>query len=202
VVLANRDAIPVPEIPFLQRVPRLGIDNPQIKRHVGRIDKVLVVPSGNALMWCPVETQAVYFSGKKMLHEFRHIAEFTGEGIPFPILNRRPDYRSSGPKRLLPQLQVKVPTLRIWGKKMAVVIDQDFFGEFSEIQSVNDISNAEIIWFVVSFTPDESGKVYLRPVRAIMTTLEDSIKALVAAVPLPKSNFEDLLKNKLTQLRT
>ena len=36
---------------------------------------------------------------------------------------RCPDRRSSGAKRLTPQLQIKVPTLRLWGAKLTVAVD-------------------------------------------------------------------------------
>lgn len=197
ILLGNSQAVPIGEIPFLQRVPRIGDQIPQIAREVGRIDKVLVVPNSTPLEWCPVEKQAVYFSGKKMAHEFRYILEFEGDALPFPQLNRRPDYRSSGPKRLLPQLQVKVPTLRTWGKKMAVIVDEDFFNELGPINRANDISNAEVVWFVIRYVELPDGVVQLQPGQAFMTTLDESIKGLVSAIPLPKQQFEEKIRAKL-----
>jgi hypothetical protein len=199
-LLGTASAIPVGEIPFLQRVPRIGDDTPQTAREVGRIDNVLVVQKGDSIDWCPVEKQAVYFSGRKMAHEFKYISEYLDEGLPFPQFNRRPDYRSSGPKRLLPQLQVKIPTLRTWGKKMAVVVDEDFFKELGNVNQVNHLSNAEVVWFVVRYTQRSSGSVELEPSRIFMTTLDDSIKALVAAVPVPRPQFEETLRAKLKKV--
>jgi hypothetical protein len=196
-LLGDAKAIATGEIPFLKRVPRIGDETPQKAREVGRIDNVLVVPGSNPLTWCPVEKQAVYFSGKKMAHEFKYIASFEETGLPFPQFNRRPDYRSSGPKRLLPQLQVKVPTLRTWGKKMAVVVDEDFFNELGNINPANDLSNAEVVWFVVRYVDLPSGKAQLEPSHAFMTTLDESIKGLVAATPLPLPEFEAMLQSKL-----
>src|SRR5262249_29127554 len=66
-------------------------------------------PNADPLRWCALEIQAVYFSGKSMGREFAAIAQHEGLAIPFPAAHRRPDYRSSGPKRLMPQLQIKVP---------------------------------------------------------------------------------------------
>ena len=82
---------------------------------VGKIDEVLVNAEGGALRWCALEFQAVYFSGKSMENDFRVMREWTGPGVPFPAVQRRPDFRSSGPKRLMPQLQIKVPTISRWG---------------------------------------------------------------------------------------
>ena len=122
---------------------------------VGMIDKVLVSLQGQQLKWCALEMQAVYFSGKSMENDFREMRAWNGPGIPFPAVVRRPDFRSSGPKRLMPQLQVKVPTISRWGKKMAVVVDRPFWDSLGEMRAVRDLSNAEIAWFVVVFSGPE-----------------------------------------------
>jgi Restriction endonuclease NotI len=70
---------------------------------IGRIDNVLVHPSQTPLNWCALELQAVYFSGAKMRKEFQMLNDWTQNAMPFPAAHRRPDWRSSGPKRLLPQ---------------------------------------------------------------------------------------------------
>ena len=49
----------------------------------------------------------------------------------------------------MPQLQVKVPTLRRWGKKLAVAVDRAFFdalGGFSD--PVQDLDEGEVLWLV------------------------------------------------------
>jgi hypothetical protein len=84
---------------------------------VGRIDHVLVHPAAHPMRWCALEIQAVYFSGTSMGAEFQMLRDHEGDSLPFPARHRRPDYRSSGPKRLMPQLQIKVPILRRWGEK-------------------------------------------------------------------------------------
>jgi hypothetical protein len=71
----------------------------------------LVNAEGGALRWCALEFQAVYFSGKSMENDFKAMGDWIGPGVPFPTVQRRPDFRSSGPKRLMPQLQIKVPTV-------------------------------------------------------------------------------------------
>jgi hypothetical protein len=79
---------------------------------VGKIDEVLVNAEGGMLQWCALEFQAVYFSGKSMENDFKGMREWTGLGVPFPKVQRRPDFRSSGPKRRRPQLQIKLQTIR------------------------------------------------------------------------------------------
>lgn len=90
----------------------------------GRMDWVLQDAS-NDENYCGVEFQSMYFSGAKMESDFVEYA--AGGAYPlFPSKSRRPDYRSSGPKRLAPQLKIKEPLLRAWGKSMAVVVDAYF----------------------------------------------------------------------------
>jgi hypothetical protein len=199
-LLGNEFAVAVGETPFLERAGGQQSGGRKKARKVGRIDNVLVVPGTGPLNWCPVEKQAVYFSGKKMALEFKAMSTAsTGESLPFPLVNRRPDYRSSGPKRLLPQLEIKVPTLSTWGKKMAVVVDADFFSSLGTMREANDLSNAELAWFVVEFV-DQGTSFSLQPKQVFVTRLRDAIEGLVAAVPIPRPQFEEALRSKLQRL--
>jgi hypothetical protein len=114
---------------------------------VGKIDQVLVNAAGGKFQWCALEIQAVYFSGMSMENDFKVMREWSGPGVPFPKVQRRPDFRSSGPKRLMPQLQTKVPTISRWGKKMAVVIDRAFWDSLGEMRMAWDVSNQSfVLW--------------------------------------------------------
>lgn len=171
------------EIPFL-RSHRDGSN-----RSAGNIDNVLVHldQQGEIIDWCALEVQAVYFSGSEMGPE---VKAFEKNGtIPAPA-SRRPDFRSSGPKRLLPQLEIKVPTLRRWGKKMFVAIDKPFFDWLPSIDHVDDISNADICW--LSFKLDTTSSPYhqLQHDETVLATLEDSRVGLVAGYSPPKTAFE------------
>jgi len=196
VVLPNEDATPIGETPFLRRTPRVGETSPALRREVGRMDNVLVVPKTDPLKWCPVEKQAVYFSGKKMLLEFAAIAKSAGDAIPFPLESRRPDYRSSAAKRLLPQLETKVPALSKWAKKMAVVVDEEFFAQFAPMNDEEHITLAEILWFIVKYEK-EGAQFALQPRFVRMTTLLVSIAGVIAATPIPLPEFEQTIQTKL-----
>ena len=127
-ILQTREPVVLGQIGFLDRLRATEeITEEDSRDFIGRIDNVLVHPTKQPMDWCALELQAVYFSGKSMNQEFTMLAARQYADIPFPAAHRRPDWRSSGPKRLLPQLQTKVPTIRTWGKKMAVVIDEAFF---------------------------------------------------------------------------
>jgi hypothetical protein len=116
-LLGTGNPVVISELPFLMGEAGQGEDE---QDPVGKIDQVLVNGEGNSLRWCALEMQAVDFSGMSMENDFKVMREWTGPGMPFPKVQRRPDFRSSGPKRLMPQLQIKVPTISRWGKKMAV----------------------------------------------------------------------------------
>ncbi|MDN5941461.1 MAG: hypothetical protein L0H94_06235 [Nitrospira sp.] len=194
----------------------LGMPNPQVvsevsflmgKEHqesepedeVGRIDKVLVNLSDSEMKWCALEMQAVYFSGMKMEHDFALMREWEGPGIPFPTKVRRPDFRSSGPKRLMPQLQIKVPTLRRWCKKMAVVVDKAFAESLWPMRKAGHISNADIVWFVVTYGEVDDGVYQLRKHEILMTTLEDAVEGLTGGVPVTLDEFESSIHDKLSR---
>jgi hypothetical protein len=194
-ILNYADPIMVKEVPFLEKPTNLVMGK-QGKDDVGRIDLVLVRPEGESFSWCAVEMQAVYFSGDSMKKEFDYIAKYEGEGIPFPVGKRRPDFRSSGPKRLMPQLQIKVPTLRRWGKKMVVVIDHSFFSSISEMAQVKDLSNADIAWFVVNYR-EENKSEKLETAFGVYTTLERSVEGLTGGLPVSLGEFEKRIKKKI-----
>lgn len=188
----------VSEVGFLERVSVSDDLEPHkpAKEDVGRIDNVLVAPHTNVMQWCALEIQAVYFSGEGMSHEYRMLSEWTQSGIPFPSRVRRPDFRSSGPKRLMPQLQTKVPALRRWGKKMAVVVDEAFFESLGPMDNVRHISNSDIVWFVVAY--DESaGEVRLSRGSVHCTTLERAVEGLTGGQPISLEAFEARIMTKL-----
>jgi len=203
-LLQTKEPIVLNEIGFLDRLRPQGEetdDEQDTRDFIGRIDNVLVHPSRAPMDWCALELQAVYFSGKSMSNEFRMLAQGEAKVMPFPAQHRRPDWRSSGPKRLLPQLETKVPTIRTWGKKMAVVIDEAFFGSLTGLDSERHLSNAEIAWFVVGYDPKPGGWT-LVPRKVVLTKLDASVKSLTGGTPLSKERFEEQLRFKLGQLKS
>jgi hypothetical protein len=165
---------------------------------IGRIDCVLVHPTESAFTWCAVEMQAVYLSNSETKEEVGHLASSVAR-LPFPVANPRPDYRSSGPKRLLPQLQIKGVTLSRWGIKMAVVVDQDFFENIGRMEQANDPSNADIAWFVVRYARQPDGGASLERAFVHYTTLPAVIKGLVGGESVPRTVFEKRIREKLAR---
>lgn len=198
-LLDCKNALTAKEIPFLIRPTAATNENSVCDAEdVGRIDMVLVHPDTDMLNWCAVELQAVYFSGGAMSKDFDVIRKHVGSAVPMPGAARRPDFRSSGPKRLMPQLQIKVPTLRRWGKKMAVVIDRPFFESLGPMDDVPHVSNADIVWFVVRFDEDvKTGTAKLAIDSVKYTTLERAVEGLTAGIPTSLDDFEAKIRGKL-----
>lgn len=191
------------EVRFLQRdisnLELADIVNEDESEDVGNIDNVLV-DKQDFSNWCALEIQTVYFSGSKMSLLFRHIRDFPTGAIPFPDLVRRPDYRSSGPKRLMPQLQIKVPTLRRWGKKMAVVVDAAWFrANVINVPTAAHLSNADIAWCIVHF--DESTSPPTMSLAASeFQTLEHAVEGLTGGYPVSLPTFEKRLRARVLEL--
>ncbi|HEX3720354.1 MAG TPA: NotI family restriction endonuclease [Verrucomicrobiae bacterium] len=108
-LLGTSKPVVISELPFL--MGEIQAEEQADQDAVGKIDEVLVNMEDGAFRWCALEIQAVYFSGMSMENDFKMMREWTGPGVPFPTVQRRPDFRSSGPKRLMPQPQIKVPTI-------------------------------------------------------------------------------------------
>ena len=198
-LLQTKEPIVLNEIGFLDRLrPEDASDDEDSRDFIGRIDNVLVHPSREPMDWCALELQAVYFSGKSMTNEFKLLSAAESNAMPFPAKHRRPDWRSSGPKRLLPQLQTKVPTIRTWGKKIAVVIDEAFFGSLVGLERERHLSNAEIAWFVVGYDSKPGGWTLVQR-EAVFTKLEASVKSLTGGIPLSKERFEEQLRVKMAK---
>jgi hypothetical protein len=189
-ILNSNERVIIGEVPFLQS--EAGTD--EAPDAVGRIDNVLLAPDTSPMIWCALEIQGVYFSGDAMSKDFKAIANGDGE-LTLPAGKRRPDDRSFGPKRLMPQLQIKVPTLRRWGKKMAVVIDRGFFDALGRMDNVKDVSNCDVAWFVVDFDTSVS-PARLVPAFVRLTTLERAVEGLTGGVPVTLPEFETRIKKK------
>lgn len=195
-LLSDPAPIRAGEVGFLESTGNLDSDPGE---DVGRIDMILVksnAPPGGPMEWVAVEVQAVYFSGKRMSIEFEHLLRTQGK-LSMAQEKRRPDYRSSGVKRLMPQLLTKVPTLRRWGKKMAVVVDAPFFQSMGAMERVRDVSNADIVWFLVDFMANPDGGPYkLTVVEEVFTTLESATLGLTGGIPVSQGEFEGRIRAK------
>ncbi len=189
------DVMLAKEVPFMQGT--------ETGRPAGKIDLVIARGSNERWAWYGLEIQAVYFSGPGMQSEFSELARSMQPTPPFPSETRRPDWRSSSAKRLMPQLQIKVPTLRRWGSKMAVAVDRPFFEAIGGPSSnpSHDLGDGDIIWLVPEMAQRDNGTYRLTRGHWEVLTLEDSRKKLLAAHTVRRDDFETTLRNKLEPLR-
>lgn len=178
------------EVPFMR--------SPSTGRAAGRIDLV-VAGDDNASIWFGLEVQAVYFSGAGMQADFELLLNSTSATPPQPTAVRRPDWRSSSAKRLMPQLQIKGPTLRRWGTKLAVAVDQPFFAAIGgpSPNPSQDLNDGDIVWLVPSITNDFRLVAYHWEV----LSLEASSDKLLSANTVKRQEFEDALRLKLQRIR-
>ena len=179
------------EVPFMR--------SPSTGRPAGRIDLV-VSGDGNAASWFGLEVQAVYFSGKGMQADFELLAQNADPEPPPPTELRRPDWRSSSAKRLMPQLQVKCPTLRRWGTKLAVAVDTPFFQAIGgpSANPSHDLNDGDIVWLV----PQMDDDLRLSAHHWEVLSLEESSDKLLSAETVRRSEFENALRAKLTRVST
>lgn len=183
------------EIPFMQSI--------STNKPAGKIDLVIGRIAANQLAWYGLEIQAVYFSGSGMESQFTILRDDDHPVAPFPDAVRRPDWRSSGAKRLMPQLQIKAPTVRRWQTKIAVAVDFPFFESIGGPgpNPSQDINDGDIIWLVPELVRDDVNEGYRLARRHWeVLTLEASTDKLLAARTISRDAFEEVLLNKLSPL--
>lgn len=165
----------------------------------GKIDFIVAQDSDSGLRWYGLEIQAVYFSGRGMDSEFERLRDDEHPAPPFPNEIRRPDWRSSSAKRLLPQLQIKAPTLRRWGSKIAVAVDRPFFDAVGGVsdEPSQDLNDGDVIWMVPQLAPAGAESYELRRGHWEVLTLEDTSEKLKAARTVRRASFEQELRGKL-----
>lgn len=150
-------------------------------KRIGKIDFMLSRISGDntPMDFCALEVQSVYISGRSIRSAFKTFLA-SGELIG---AERRPDFRSSAQKRLMPQLSLKVPIFRRWGKKFFVAVDDSFFDELPSMRSVSSADNAEVTWMVYPFQPQKDGDYRMGEPCVVHTLWDDVVNALREGEP-------------------
>lgn len=163
----------------------------------GKIDLV-IASQRQGLRWFGLEVQAVYFSGPGMEPEFVALREDQHDQPPYPLHNRRPDWRSSSAKRLMPQLQIKGPTLRRWHSRIAVAVDHPFFASLggASAQSSQNLDAGDVVWLVPELRDGQLVRGHWE-----VLTLESSSERLLAADAVTRVDFEGVLLQKLQPLQ-
>ncbi len=141
-----------PEIRILEIAA--GEDGGKSKK-IGKVDFLIgKIEADRITDFAAVEIQAAYFSGGSLREVFKHfMAHRSVEGLD---TKRRPDFRSCAQKRLVPQLQLKIPVFRRWGKKFFVVVDSAFFASLPAFPRTTP-SNSELTWLAYPIVNDGAG---------------------------------------------
>jgi hypothetical protein len=172
-------------------------------RRIGKVDYIIAKLDSfqQVCDFAALEVQAVYFSGssiKPSFHEFLATSKLPATS------DRRLDYRSSAQKRLMPQLNLKVPVFRRWGKRFFVAVDSLFFSSLPKFKAVASIENSEITWLVYEFQRDDKGFIMQAP-RLVFTLWEDVLTALrEGQEPTPSEIMAEIAakQNKLKAFTT
>ena len=191
---------PEDEIQVATEVPFLS--GSTTGKAAGKIDMVIASGDTEDFDWCALEIQAVYFSGTGMQSEFLTLQNGTAATPPFPDAVRRPDWRSSSAKRLMPQLQIKGAMLRTWGNKLAVAVDRPFFDAIggASASPTQEIPDNNVIWLVPEIRRTANGPHRLERGHWESLSLEDSSRKLLAAERMRKVDFVEVLRARLRPL--
>lgn len=167
----------------------------------GRIDWLLVDGS-NPARFCAVETQSVYMSGKSQDSTFAAFVKSSG-AMAMPPDYRHPDYKSSVPKRLAPQLESKARHLSSTSRKTVVLVDEFVRANMSTLQEIsvpqafaNDpvkaekhkLNGCEVIFAIVSLN---TGKLTI--VEYLYCTVTAAKDALSAVSAMSHQDFEAIV---------
>jgi hypothetical protein len=142
--IAFGDATTFGVFPEIRILEIASADEGERSKKIGKVDFLIgKIESGRIIDFAAVEIQAAYFSGGSLRTVFQHFIDHKSvDGLD---TRRRPDFRSCAQKRLIPQLQLKIPVFRRWGKKFFVVVDSEFFTSLPVFPETTP-SNSELTW--------------------------------------------------------
>ena len=175
----DRDFIAVPEVRLLE------VPGPK-ERKIGKVDFLLAeIRDEQAVDFAALEIQAVYISGASIRPAFN---QFLADGsLPGDSL-RRPDFRSSAQKRLMPQLALKVPIFRRWDKRFFVAVDSTLFETLPRMRAQTP-GNAEVTWLVYAFERQPSGGYRMEEPLVQHTVWDDVLESLREGQPPERSEL-------------
>ena len=136
----SEEIVVLPEYKLLS-IPSAG-KGKKLKK-IGKVDFILgKLQDGVVVDFAALEIQSVYSTGGGVKDAFKH---FMTSGVVGNEGDLAVDFRSSAQKRLVPQLRLKVPIFRRWGKKFFVAIDDTFFAALPEFGATSP-GNSEVTW--------------------------------------------------------
>ncbi len=160
-------------------------------KSAGNIDIVIAALNQHGAIsdFGAVEVQAVYISGN-VKNAFKQYMQnpAANYNMEWPKRNYpSPDYLSSSRKRLAPQLIYKGGILQQWGKRMAVVVDDNFFSQLPRLKEANK-TNADIAWMIYAFRHDKKSNRYVLDRKDIKYTKFSSALATITTPAIGNMN--------------
>lgn len=126
----------------------------------GNVDHVVALhDNGELIDFAGIEVQATYFSGSAYRPEFyEYMNQLDNDNNPryVPEGTRRPDFRSCGDKRLIPQIRQKGDIFNDWGRDFAVVLDDALW---DYLPSMPDPDSEPNFYFFI-YDLDDAGDHY------------------------------------------
>lgn len=197
--LAFGDGAKIAAFPEVRILKIEGADGER-DRKIGKVDFLLGhIINGEVIDFAALEVQAVYISGTSVRPSFDEFLTTQGPSNSYTSVDRRPDFRSSAQKRLVPQLQLKVPVFRRWGKKFFVVVDSQFFAALPNFPRTSR-SNSELTW--LSYPVEKTGLDYtMNDPDIVFSHWDDVANALREGDPPEPEEILAELQQKLSSNR-
>ena len=197
--LAFGDGAKIAAFPEVRILKIEGADGER-DRKIGKVDFLLGhIIESEVIDFAALEVQAVYISGTSVRPSFDEFLTTQGPSNTYAPVGRRPDFRSSAQKRLVPQLQLKVPVFRRWGKKFFVVVDSQFFSALPNFPRTSP-SNSELTW--LSYPVEKTGLDYtMNDPDIVFSHWDDVANALREGGPPEPEEILAELQQKLSSKR-
>lgn len=171
-------------------------------RSAGNIDFVLVAYDANGQVhdFGALEVQAVYISGNiRRPFEYYMANPEAHQDMVWKSGNIRPDYLSSSRKRLIPQVTIKGGILKAWGKKMGIVLHENFYSTLPQLPKVEP-EEADIAWFIYGLDFNDQTKRYrLAHRQTVYTSFEPALKKITTPSPGNMEEFIAQLQERLDE---
>ena len=177
------------------RILRILTNEDSKSNKIGKVDFLIgKIESGKVVDFAAVEVQASYFSGREIRSPLNYFLKH--KSLDVINSDRRPDFRSSAQKRLIPQLQLKVPVFRRWGKKFFVVVDTQFFRSLPNMKTTT-LTNSEVIW--LGYPIKSIGNSYImQDPNVVGTQWDDVVTSLREGIAPETQEIFDELQSKLS----
>lgn len=190
-LLGTEEPLVLSQIPLLERTQD-GV----AEGDLWHFRKLLVDPETAPSLWCALEVQETSISGVDSIDGAVPPLRGGSDGMSIPHGCRAPKDRDAAFLHLLPHLQAKVPAIRRWGCRLAVVVDEVFYANVGPLWTVDDPSNGDVVWFCVGYEEGPGG-LTLSPCAVHVTTLEDATSGLSAAVPIRRLGVETRMREQM-----